>query len=56
MSAFGTKGHFVTEFQCPLSGVKRALCGRAAMSAFDPKQTLGQFRRKIGQISCEEVT
>jgi hypothetical protein len=25
--------------QCPLSGVKRTLCGRAAMSAFDPKRT-----------------
>src|SRR6516165_3659208 len=33
-------GHFATEFQCPLFGVKRTLIGSAAMSAFDPKQTL----------------
>jgi hypothetical protein len=31
--------HPTTEFQCPLLGVKRTLCGRAAMSAFDPKRT-----------------
>jgi hypothetical protein len=33
-------GHFTAEFQCPLWGVKRTLVGDAAMSAFDPKQTL----------------
>ena len=32
-------GYFATEFRCPLLGVKRTLCGRAAMSAFDPKRT-----------------
>ena len=34
-------GHFAAEFPCPLSGVKRTLVGGAAMSAFDPKRTLG---------------
>jgi len=32
-------GHSATEFQCPLSGVKRTLRGHAPMSAFDPKRT-----------------
>src|SRR6516225_2744122 len=32
--------HAATEFQCPLSGVKRKLIGGAPMSAFDPKRTL----------------
>jgi putative DNA primase/helicase len=32
-------GHFTTEFQCPLLGVKRTLVGDAAVSAFDPKRT-----------------
>ena len=33
MSAFGKSGHFTTEFQCPLLGVKRTLAGCASMSA-----------------------
>src|SRR5262249_55307721 len=45
-------GHSVTEFQCPLLGVKRTSRGHAPMSAFDPKRTssasgdssLGPFR------------
>src|SRR6516162_8358516 len=39
MSAFGTKRHSVTEFRCPLLGVKRTSQECAAMSAFDPKRT-----------------
>ena len=39
-SAFGTKRHHATEFQCPLLGVKRTSGGGASMSAFDPKRTL----------------
>ena len=34
-------GHSTTEFRCPLLGVKRTLHGLVAMSAFDPKRTLG---------------
>ena len=37
-------GHFATESQCPLLGVKRTLVGDAAMSAYDPKRTLGAGR------------
>src|SRR6516225_5421723 len=33
-------GHSDCAQQCPLSGVKRTLRGRALMSAFDPKRTL----------------
>src|SRR6516165_4428198 len=33
------RGHSTTEFQCPLSGVKRTSRGRTPMSAFDPKRT-----------------
>jgi len=32
-------GHFATEFQCPLLGVKRTLRQLVAMSAYDPKRT-----------------
>src|SRR6516165_2794724 len=32
-------GHFATEFQCPLLGVKRTWVAPSPMSAFDPKQT-----------------
>jgi hypothetical protein len=32
-------GHFVTEFRCPLLGVKRTFFQLAPMSAFDPKRT-----------------
>jgi hypothetical protein len=32
-------GHHATEFQCPLSGVKRTLSGHLPTSAFDPKRT-----------------
>src|SRR6516165_10366334 len=32
-------GHYATEFQCPLLGVKRTSIGRCRMSAFDPKRT-----------------
>src|SRR6516164_5450010 len=34
-------GHFRTEFQCPLLGVKRTLDGMSGMSAYDPKRTFG---------------
>ena len=43
-------GHSVTEFQCPLLGVKRTSQECAAMSAFDPKRTSGchmQFVRSL---------
>jgi hypothetical protein len=33
-------GHRTLADKCPLSGVKRTLLGRAAMSAYDPKRTL----------------
>jgi hypothetical protein len=33
--------------ECPLSGVKRTLIGHAAMSAFDPKRTLGSQSASI---------
>ena len=32
-------GHSMTEFRCPLLGVKRTLLGHCGMSAFDPKRT-----------------
>src|SRR6516162_9061370 len=32
-------GHFTTEFQCPLSGVKRTSSESASMSANDPKRS-----------------
>src|SRR5262249_1225550 len=32
-------GHHGRADQCPFLGVKRTLCGRAAISAFDPKRT-----------------
>jgi hypothetical protein len=35
-------GHPKTLNQCPLSGVKRTLHGRAPMSAFDPKRTFNR--------------
>src|SRR5262249_7865668 len=35
-------GHLDPLNQCPLLGVKRTLCGRAAMSAFDPKRTFSR--------------
>ena len=34
-------GHSVTEFRCPLLGVKQTLRGRTPMSASDPKRTFG---------------
>ena len=37
-------GHSTTEFQCPLSGVKRTWGRRASMSAFDPKRTFAQLQ------------
>jgi len=37
--ALAPKWQAANQPQCPLSGVKRTLCGRAAMSAFDPKRT-----------------
>src|SRR6516225_6139192 len=33
-------GHFATEFQCLLLGVKRTSRGHAPMSAYDPRRTL----------------
>jgi len=43
-------GHSVTEFRCPLLGVKRTLVGDAAMSAFDPTESpsclLARYRRE----------
>jgi len=43
-------GHCKTKFQCPLSGVKRTLIGRAAMSAFDPKRTLVSPKSRNGTL------
>src|SRR5215471_9854130 len=37
-------GHFETEFQCPLLGVKRTWIESALMSAFDPKRTFPMRR------------
>ena len=34
-------GHFASEFQCPLLGVKQTLHEAGSMSANDPKQTFG---------------
>jgi len=41
-------GHFETEFQCPLLGVKRTWIESALMSAFDPKRT---SQLKVGAAS-----
>src|SRR5262249_36194303 len=48
-------GHSVTEFRCPLLGVKRTLIGSASMSAFDPKRTFllrGLFGREVCPLSA----
>jgi hypothetical protein len=36
---------------CPLSGVKRTLCGHVLMSAFDPTQTFAVWERWISRTS-----
>jgi hypothetical protein len=36
--------------QCPLSGVKRTLVGRAAMSAYDPNRRLERIDKLAAQV------
>jgi len=37
----------LSQFRCPLLGVKRTLIGHGLMSAFDPKRTLGAGRLRV---------
>jgi hypothetical protein len=52
-------GHYATEFQCPLLGVKRTLVGDAAMSAFDRQAYLRRLFRVAAapalQAACREL-
>ena len=54
-------GHPNTLNQCLLLGVKRTSRGRAPMSAFDPKWTLGHAGRsrilpRVAEIAAEQET